>query len=56
MKYKLLRKTTSVVSMFLAGLMLTGTVIANENAILVSNALGAQTFEIVETGEQNQDT
>ena len=56
MKYKLLRKTTSVVSMFLAGLMLTGTVIANENASVVSNALGAQTFEIVETGEQNQDT
>ena len=56
MKYKLFRKITTVVSMFLAGLMLTGTVIANENAGTVSNALGAQTFEIIQTGDPNQDT
>ena len=56
MKYKLLRKVTTVTSMFLAGLMVTGTIIAGENVSVVSNALGAQTFEIVETGNANQDT
>ncbi len=56
MKYKLVRKITSVVSMFLAGILLTGTVIANENAGAISGTIGAQTFKVVQEGDADQDT
>lgn len=56
MKYKLQRKILTVVSMLLFGAMLLGTIIANENAGVISTQLGAKTFEVIETGDGSQDT
>lgn len=56
MKFKLQRKILTVVSMLLCGVLLLGTVIANENAGVISTQLGAKTFEVVETGDGSQDT
>ncbi|MBR4249690.1 MAG: glycoside hydrolase family 3 C-terminal domain-containing protein, partial [Verrucomicrobia bacterium] len=57
MKSNLLRKICTVVSFMLAGVLVTGTIIANENASVISNALGVPTFEIVnKEGSENEDT
>ena len=56
MKLKTLRKILTVVSFLLAGILLTGTVIGNENAPIISQTLGAKTFEVVNTGNANEDT
>ena len=50
MKYKLLRKICTVTSMFLAGLLAVGTIIAGESVTSINNYLGAQSFKLVETG------
>ena len=56
MKYKLLRKIITVVSMFLAGLLAVGTIITGENVTQINNYFGVQSFKLVETGDPNQDT
>ncbi|MBQ4427005.1 MAG: glycoside hydrolase family 3 protein [Oscillospiraceae bacterium] len=56
MKFSLVRKIATVVSLILAATMFTGTIIANANANNISNILGAKTFEVVDTGDGTQDT
>lgn len=56
MKRTLLRKVTAVISFLLAGILVTGTIIANLNANNISNILGAKTFELVTNSDSNQDT
>ena len=49
-------KIYNVVSTFVLGLLITGTVIANDNSTAISNALGSKTFRIETIGEENTDT
>lgn len=56
MKNTVLRKVLSVISLILAGVMCTGTLVANMNANNISSILSSKTFETIETGDGNQDT
>ena len=56
MKQKIARKILTVTSMLLSGVMVTATVICNENATAISSALNVKTFDVVETGDTNQDS
>lgn len=56
MKFKLLRKILTVTSFILFGVMIVGTLIANENATIISQQLGAQTYKIVEKENSDEDT
>lgn len=50
MKQKIARKILTVTSMLLSGVMVTATVICNENASAISSVLNVKTFDVVETG------
>lgn len=56
MKQKLIRKILSVSSFILACVLFTGTVIANENVDVISNALNAATFRIEDKADKDTDT
>lgn len=56
MKQKIARKILTVTSMLLSGVMVTATVICNENATAISSVLNVKTFDVVETGDTNQDS
>ncbi len=56
MKFKLQRKLLTVVSMLLAGLMILATIITGENAAAINGTLGTKTYEVVETGAEDEDT
>lgn len=56
MKYKLQRKLLTVISMLLAGVLVLATLITGENADAINGTLGTKTFEVIETGEANEDT
>ena len=56
MKQKIARKILTVTSMLLSGVMVTATVICNENATAISSMLNVKTFDVVETGDTNQDS
>lgn len=56
MKFKLQRKLLTVISMLLAGLLVLATIITGENAGAINGTLGTKTFEVVETGEADEDT
>ena len=49
-------KIYMVVTTFFLGFLLTGTVIASENATAISNALGTPNYEKVESTDENVDT
>ena len=56
MKYKLQRKLLTVVSMLLAGVLVLATLITGENADAINGTLGTKTFEVVQTGDTDEDT
>ena len=56
MKQKIARKILTVPRMLLSGDMVTATVICNENATAISSVLNVKTFDVVETGDTNQDS
>lgn len=45
-----------VVTTFFFGVLMTGTVIADENATAISNALGTPSYRVEQTGDANADT
>ena len=49
-------KIYNVVSTFLLGLLVTGTVIASQNQTAISNALGTPNFRVENTGDTNVDS
>ena len=49
-------KIYMVVTTFFLGVLLTGTVIANENSTAISEALGAETSKVVNGTDENADT
>ncbi|MBQ4382664.1 MAG: glycoside hydrolase family 3 protein [Oscillospiraceae bacterium] len=53
MKFKNLRKACTVISFLLAAILITGTIIAGENATVINDALGAKSYEVVESGDGN---
>ena len=55
MKFKALRKLCTVISFILAAVLVTGTIIANENVAVISNALNAETFKIVEAENAGEE-
>lgn len=56
MKYELQRKLLTVVSMLLAGVLVLATLITGENADAINGTLGTKTFEVVQTGDTDEDT
>lgn len=56
MKYKLQRKLLTVISMLLAGVLVLATLITGENADAINGTMGTKTFEVVQTGETDEDT
>ena len=56
MKFKLQRKLLTVISMLLAGFLVLATLITGENADAINGTLGTKTFEVVQTGETDEDT
>lgn len=56
MKYRLQRKLLTVISMLLAGILVLATIITGENAAAINGTLGTKTFEVIDTGAENQDT
>ena len=47
MKGRLVRKIITVISLFMAGILYTATVIAEANAKNISSVFGAKTFDVV---------
>ena len=56
MKQGTLRKILTVVSFMLAAILFTGTIIARENANVISSALNAKTFEVEDLANGDTDT
>ncbi len=56
LKFKLLRKIATVVSFILFGVLMVGTLIADENSTIISQQLGAQTYEIIQGDDEGVDT